>query len=294
LKGVERVELKKLNMLKRLMTALLLANIFGQAIAQEFSFPELSGYKKNSDFPVFLAASLWDFIDGAAETYIAYGFIDLHVAEYKKGKNIIKLEVYRHSDHLMAFGIYSTERSPSFTFMNLGSQGYIADGAVNFYKGNYYVKVRTYSKNEKTMQAVQNLALSTAALLEGSNDIPQPLSLFPPAGKKSNEEMYINQNVLGHNFLNRAFRANYVEGPDSFSVYILLTKTPDEAWQSAEAYLTSAGMEAIESASGKYVLSDGYNGTVFLAWKDNRMVIITGLSKDQAEVADKFTTDILK
>ena len=32
----------------------------------------------------------------------------------------------------MAFGIYSTERSPSFKFMNLGSQGYRTDGAINF------------------------------------------------------------------------------------------------------------------------------------------------------------------
>jgi len=283
-----------MDMSGKIFTALLLVLVCASAFAQEFTFPELSGYKKNTGFPVYLSSNLSDFLDGAAETYISYGFVDLHVAEYKKGKNIIMLEVYRHSDHILAFGIYSTERSPSFTYMNLGSQGYIDGGAVNFYKGNYYVRVRTDSKNEKTLQAVQNLALSTAALLEGSNDIPQPLSLFPAAHKKPNEEAYINQNVLGHKFLNRAFRANYVEGPDSFSVYILLTKTPDEAWKSAEAYLSSAGMETVESAAGKYVLSDGYNGTVFLAWKDNRIVIISGLSKDQAEVADKYTTDILK
>ena len=101
-------------------------------------------------------------MNGAAETYLAYGFVDLHVAEYKKGKNIIKLEIYRHSDHTMAFGIYSTERSPSFSYMKLGSQGYYAEEAINFFKGNYYVKVRTYSKSEKTLQAARNLALSTA------------------------------------------------------------------------------------------------------------------------------------
>ena len=66
-------------------------------------FPELSGYKKNTDFQVFLPDNLWDFINGAAETYLAYGFVDLHVAEYKKGKNVIKLEIYRHSDHTNGF-----------------------------------------------------------------------------------------------------------------------------------------------------------------------------------------------
>jgi hypothetical protein len=281
-------------MIKRFLTGLLLVSVFGPAFAQEFSFPELSGFKKNIDFPVFLPDNLWDFINGAAENYLAYGFVDLHLAEYKKGKNIIKLEIYRHSDHTNAFGIYSTERSPSFSFMNLGAQGYMADGAVNFFKGNYYVKIRTYSKSEKFLQAEKSLALSVASMLEGGSDMPSALSLFPAAGKKENEEMYINESVLGHKFLNKAFKANYEVGTDSFSVFLFDTRSPDDAWKSAEAYLSSAGTDALESSSGKYVISDGYNGSIFLAWKEKRIVIISGLAKDQAEVADQFTSDILK
>ncbi len=75
--------------------------------AQDPVFPSLSGYKIKTDYPVYLPDNLWDFINGAADTYLAYGFVDLHVAEYKKGKNVIKAEIYRHSDNIMAFGIYS-------------------------------------------------------------------------------------------------------------------------------------------------------------------------------------------
>jgi hypothetical protein len=105
----------------------------GFVSAQDMELPQLSGFKKVTSYPVFKPANLWNFINGAANTYLAYGFIDLHVAEYKKGKNTIKAEVYRHSDNTMAFGIYSAERSPSFRFMKLGTQGYIVDGAVNFF-----------------------------------------------------------------------------------------------------------------------------------------------------------------
>jgi hypothetical protein len=281
-------------MLKRLFSGLLLILLFESASAQEFMFPELKGYKKNTDFQVFVPDNLWDFINGAAETYLAYGFVDLHVAEYKKGKSVIKLEIYRHSDHTMAFGIYSTERSPSFKYLNIGSQGYVTEGAINFFKGNYYVKIRTYSKSEKTLQEIQSLAHSVAGMLEGSSDMPPVLSMFPLAGKKVNEEMYINESVLGHKFLNRAFKANYETVVDSFSVFIFNCKSPEEAWKSAEAYLVSTGIDPLESSSGKYVLSDGYNGTIFLAWKDNRIVAISGLSKDQADIADTYTSEILK
>lgn len=268
--------------------------LFGSATAQEFALPGLEGFKKTTNYPVFGPENLWDFINGAADTYLAYGFVDLHVAEYKKGKNVIKLEIYRHSDNTMAFGIYSTERSPSFRFMNLGAQGYIADGAINFFKGNYYVKIRTYSKSEKTLQSTESLALRVANMLEGGSEMPAVLSKFPEIGRKMNEETYINESVLGHKFLNKAYKAIYEIGSDNFSIFIMENSSTEEARKSVEAYLAATGIDAVESGSGKYMLKDGYNGTVFLAWKDNLIVIISGLSKDQTEIADRYTSEILK
>ena len=264
------------------------------ASAQELVFPELAGFKKITNYPVFGPENLWDFINGAADTYLAYGFVDLHVAEYKKGKNVIKLEIYRHSDNIMAFGIYSTERSPSFRYMNIGAQGYMIDGAVNFFKGNYYVKIRTYSKKEKTLQSTESLALKVANILEGDSKMPAILSHFPADGKKLNEETYINESVLGHKFLNKAYKAVYESGSDNFSIFIMEKSSHEEAWKTADTYLKSTGIDAAESASDKYVLIDGYNGTVFLSWKDNLIVLISGLAKDQAEIADRYTSEILK
>ena len=124
--------------------------------------------------------------------------------------------------------------------------------------------------------------------------MPEVLSLFPVLGKKLNEEIYINESVLGHKFLNRAFKASYEVGTDIFSIFIIENKLAGETWKSAEAYLSSAEIDAVESGSGKYVFTDGYNGTIFLSWKDNKIVIISGLSKDQTEIADQYTSEILK
>ena len=174
-------------------------------------------------------------------SYLAYGFVDLHVAEYKKGKDVIKAEIYKHSDHTMAFGIYSSERSPSFRFMNLGAQGYIADGAINFFKGNYYVKIKTYSKKEKVLQAEENPGNKDCRNADGEAAMPQMLSQFPSDGRKLNEETYINESVLGHSFLNKAFRAPYQIGNDIFSVFIFEGISTDEAEKTAKAYLASTG-----------------------------------------------------
>lgn len=264
------------------------------SFAQNIEFPVLEGFKKQTNYPVYTPDNLWDFINGAADNYLAYDFIDLHVAEYKKGKNIIKIEVYRHSNPTTAFGIYSTERSPSFRFVNLGAQGYINEGIINFFKGNYYVKIRTYSKKEKVLRAAETLATRTASMLEGDNEMPSGLNVFPSEGKKINEETYINKSVLGHSFLNKAFRTDYEIGTDIFSIFFFRDETPEAVRKTAETYLAVTGIDQVETGDGRFMLKDGYNGTIFLAWKDSLMVLISGLAKDQADIADKYISEILK
>jgi hypothetical protein len=283
-----------MKMKNKVLITIILAFLSGQIFAQDINMPELKGYKKITNYPVYLPENLWDFINGAADTYLAYGFVDLHVAEYKKGKNVIKLEIYKQADNTMAFGIYSTERSPSFRFLNLGSQGYVADGAINFFKGRYYAKIRTYSKDEKTLKSAESLAFKVAEMLTGGTEMPSALSLFPENGKKINEETFINESVLGHKFLSKAFKANYESGTDIFSIFIIENNTPGDTRKSIEAYLTATGTETTDAETGKMMFKDGYNGTIFLAWKENRIVIISGLSKDQSDVADKYISEIIK
>jgi hypothetical protein len=263
-------------------------------IAQEIVLPELSGFKKVTDYPVYTADNLWDFIDGAADTYLSYGFEDLHVVEYKKGKNLIKLEIYRHKDDIQAFGIYSSERSPSFRFINIGAQGYKVDGSLNFYKGKYYVKLRTYSKSEKILQSLESLAVKASNMLTGSAELPAVLKEFPDMGKKKNEETYIKESVLGHEFLSGAFKAPYESGNSQFTIFIFKKNSAEEAVKMLAAYLKSAGLEIDSQPAGKYVFKDGYNGDIFLSWKESTIVLISGLAKDQSELAGTYTSEILK
>ena len=277
-----------------LVFSLFLITLSGIIMAQDISLPQLSGYKKNSKYPVYKPENLKDYNNTTAEIYLAYGFKDLHVAEYKKGKIAIKLQIYRLGDNFMAFGIYSSERSFSDRYLKIGAQGYVADRAINFFKGNYYVKISTSSNSEKIVQSAESLALRVADMLQGDTKMPSQLSQFPETGKKLNEETFINENVLGHKFLNKAFKANYITGSDNFSIYIIENRLPEETLKSVEAYLASVRMDAPGAGSGRYMIKDGYNGTIFLSWKDNLIVIISGLSVDQSDVADRYTSEILK
>ena len=278
----------------RILVCLFLFATFQVLISQEIKFPDLKGYKIINDYPVYKADNLWDFIDGAAEVYLSYSFENLNVAEYKKGRNVLKLEIYRHKDNIQAFGIYSSERSPSFLFNNIGAQGYKTDGSLNFFKGKFYVKMRTFSKSEKALLALETLARNVADMLQGETAMPKALMEFPENGKKKNEETFIRESVLGHQFLQDAFRASYEIANTNFSIFIIDKNSPEESRRVVTDYLSKAGIEADDQSGGKYVFKDGYNGDIFLSWKDTRVVIITGLAKDQTDIADKYTSEILR
>lgn len=263
-------------------------------MAQEISLPDIQGYKRISSYPVYTPDNLWDFINGAADTYLAYGFEDLQVAEYKKGKNIIKLEVYKHKNPVQAFGIYSSERSSTFRFINIGAQGYTSEGILNFCKGRYYIKLRTNSKSDKVIRSLQDLGMRVADIIPGQADLPQTLKEFPGTGLIKNEESFINEGVLGHEFLQGAFKAIYETGGINFSIFIIDKTDPAATRKVVADYLIKTGLEIDDSSEGKYIIKDGYNGDIFLSWKDRRIVIISGLSKDQAALADRYTSEILK
>ncbi len=282
-------------MMKKIcFTGILLSVISSIMIAQDITFPVLDGYKKLTNYPVYGPGNLFDHINGAADGYLTLGFVDLNVVEYKRGRNIIKLEIYRHSDHTMAFGIYASERNPTYRFLNLGAQGYITGGVINFFTGNFYVKIRTHSDKPKVLRSAESLAVRVANMLGGNTEMPSPLYQFPDEGKKINEEKFINESVLGHQFLNKAFKASYSVGNDHFDIYLFKFNDPEEASEVAKKYLATADLEPVQPNSGKYVFKDGYNGTIFLAWSRDIAVIISGLARDQSYIADTYSSAILE
>ena len=80
-------------------------------------------------------------------------------------------------------------------------------------------------------------------MLTGEAVMPAILLQFPAEGRKVNEETYINESVLGHSFLNKAFKAAYQVGSDEFAIYICLKAVhPEEVRKTAETYIASTGI----------------------------------------------------
>jgi len=270
------------------IAVLSLSGLYGQ----EGLFPTLKGYKTVNEYPVYTPDDLWNYIDGAADAYLALGFLDLNITEYKKGKKAIKAEIYRFGDDAMAFGMYSLERSPGYDFIQVGVQGYNEDGVVFFYKDRYYIKIMTQSKSKKVNESMKELAGLIAARIDGKNEFPALLKLYPSEGLVRNQETYILESVLGHEFLRGAFRASYEVDNDRFDVYLFNCKSSEEA----SAMAASLAGDAYTPGEDifKYVFEDGFNGMLHMAQQRERIVIVSGLGTEKTPLADRYINSLLR
>ena len=260
---------------------------------REIAFPEVEGMSVEYNYPDYTGEDLWDYINGAADGYLAYHFVKLKIAEYKDGSgHIVKVEVYRQQRPEDAYGIYSMERSPDYHFIKIGAEGYSESGLVNFVTGPYYVKVMAEAGGEVSGQELLKVARAVCHALNPEPALPPVLALFPPEGKRPHSESFISTNVLGNEFLKDAFKADYQAGGHSFSIIIFKRDRAEDCIKILKAYFDYTGdPKPAEWKNGPYVVHDKYNGTLDLYLQGN--ILFGFMDLDDRALIGKLTEEIL-
>jgi hypothetical protein len=236
--------------------------------AKGFQFPEVTGWKQSGEVQTFEPKTLYEYINGAADLYLACDFEELKVAEYTDGKKAqVTVEIYRHKTPIHAFGIYSQERLPESNFIPIGAQGYIDKDILNFLAGSYYIKMSSYNTGNEDPEVLRGFAKKVAENLGEKSGLPSILSSFPRDGKKSNSEKLITKNFLGYSFMPPAFTAEYEIPGKKFRLFLMETGDKNECGNMIQKYLQQIKNPEKEVKEGRYTLSDPHHGAVDLSWK---------------------------
>ncbi len=186
-------------------------------------------------------ATLYEYIDGAADLFLAYGFESLAHGEYRargeysggvaREQKLVTVDVYDMGAPVRAFGIFASERPAAATFLPAGQQGYVGDGLGAFWVDRYYVKV---SAVEGASDAdVVLLAEATARVLPPGTGMPPELKRLPTTGRIAGTEGYVHQSALGHRFLQRVVSARYRAGKATAELHVADLGTAATAAQGA-------------------------------------------------------------
>lgn len=207
---------------------------------------------------VYTTDNLWDIIDGAAELFLSYGFVDLHIMEYTDTTGTdVRVELYRHASRADAFGIYSQERNPGYRFIEIGTQGYLEEKVLNFLCGVYYVKISSHREGKAGIDAMALIGRRVAAHLQQEQGWPAALAFLPAAKRVTNSESYIAENFLGYRIFHSAFTARYEGG---CTLFIMDLESASRACAVAEAYMKVVGRTQ-ELTEGEITdIPDPHNG----------------------------------
>lgn len=259
----------------------------------KINFPELSGFKILQEYPIYYPDNLWDYINGAADSYLDYRFQDLHIAEYVKGDKSYKAEVYHHQNSIYAFGIYALERSSDYQFIKLGVQGYEESTLLHFIKGPYYVKVTTNTDEKESLEILHKIAEAVEKNLPGETTLPEIFKSFPESDQIKNTEYFVSSNFLGYSFLKNAFSVKYEKSGMKFSIFQMEADSEDEALQ-MQKKLTGRAKSVTED-DPVYVIEDPYNGLILLGLS-GKILVGTNDLKDIDLFKEYFSkiTDKLK
>ena len=272
-----------------LRAALVLPLIAGSMAAADPVFPGIPGWTLNGTPAVYTPANLWDFIDGAAELYLIYGFRELHVAEYRRGDGVeVRAELYRHLDAASAFGIYASERSAELAPVAAGGEGYEAEGILNFVEDRVYVKLSTHAGEPVSKDVLREVATRIDAHLGSQNSLPEGLMRLPETGRKRRTEGYVPGSFLGYPFLRSAFTARYGEGEGTL-VYVMDYASEAEASGAMAKY--RAVVPGVAVRPERYRFSDPGSGAVTMLQRGR---FLTGTVGAPDPAAEQMYLDLLE
>ena len=240
--------------------------------------------------------NLWDYIDGGALPYLDYGVRDVAAFTAVCAPDTVKLDVdvYDMGDPLGAFGIYSTERDPGARFLSIGAEGYIAESALFFWKDRCYVKIVAAHSGGTPPKSLETVARAIERRIGGTGGMPRLLSLFPAQERVARSEKYIAKDVLGQDFLKRAFTAEY--NLDGTPYRLFLIESADSA-QAKENFRGCAGFirdsggiddTALHLGDEAFAGKESFYGRVIFARKERYILASVGLA--DASRAKKILT----
>ena len=253
---------------------------------QKTSLPlTVEGWKWDGKGTEYDGKTIFKYMDGAAELYLAYGFENLTVRRFEKSNQPpIILEFYEMASSEDAYGVFSYEHQDETAGIGQGSE--FGGGLLRFWKGKYFVSIYSEGEGTEVESGILKIGEAVANSISSKGREPKVVGYLP--GKdlgfidksvrylKShvllNQRFFIaHQNILNLNQKTEAVLAQYLQ--DKQKTHLLLIRYPnvkeaENAYQSfMKAYLPDAkGMGRSKTEDGKWTFARQRNEFVIIVF----------------------------
>jgi len=260
---------------------------------------EIGGWSSISDDKLYDSETLFNYINGGAELYISYGFLNMLSRSYEKENHpSITVDIFDMGESKNAFGVFSRTRETLDTSFGQGCLVY--DEAIIFWKDKFYVSIIASDDTEDIKGAILSLAKAIDNNILNNGILPDVISHLPQRYLIEKSVMYFHHyiwqnsyyfiaqdNILNINEGSNAVLAKYGISDERF--YILLIEYKDSK-NAHLAYSNFAEFLFNEKEENIFQIEDG-------KWigcepeKNYLICVFNSLKKDRVE---SYLTEIKK
>jgi hypothetical protein len=209
-----------------------------------------SGWAPTGEEQAFDAETLYDLVDGQADSFFAYGFERVTVRNYESGaEEALRVEIWQLATPADAYGLFTTFRSGIPVDVGLEGDG-DPGRRLDFWQDRYFV--RLFAPQPLSDEALQTFATAISGSLPAGGEKPALLVHLPQEGLVERSGIFFHEEISiqdylwlgGENVLElsqetEGVLARYDVTGESMS--LLLVQYPDTA-------AAAAGLEALKAA----------------------------------------------
>jgi hypothetical protein len=252
----------------------------------------IGGWTASDSAGFYSGEEIFDYMDGAGEIYRSYNFKNLLVQKYNRPKQEeILVELFDMGSARNAYGVYTYMQGHG-TKVNIGQDGEYKRGLLFFWKGKYFVCVKSESDNQETSRIIFNLGTAISRAIPKEGKRPAVLKYLPVNKyiQKSLCFFYRYEMLNIHYFVSDKNILNLSDSTDgilvrvkSDSSYLILVGYPNQA-QTDSAYKNFLAEQMPNVGEDIFVQMENKKWKTCLKYKKYLIVLFDARSKDDAIV----------
>ena len=220
-----------------------------EAAAQIRLPSSVMGWQRAADGQHYDPETIFSYIDGHAEVYLAYGMKGCDAERYTGpgGEPDLILDIFEMASSADAFGVFTHDTEGEG--VGIGRDSRYRYGWLSFWQGSNFVSIVAEGETERAEQATLELGRQVAALLPTEGVAPSILGALPGAGLETRTVRYLHHpQILNthlpidpENLLDLGMSweptGETPKGPTSWSS---TTQTRTEQWRSRTGFSNSS------------------------------------------------------
>ena len=146
---------------------------------------EVAGWMAAGESENYDTDSIFSYIDGHAEVYLAYGMKRCISRRYTVADSDaeIVVDLFEMASPADAFGVFSHDRAGED--VAVGQGGIFRHGWLSFWKGSWYGSIYANGGDEGAREAVLDVGSAVAGFLKGGGEVPPLVDRMPTSGLDS-------------------------------------------------------------------------------------------------------------